>query len=40
MKVPVLVVVRIRILKGQDRRSAFNVGSWRGVMMSKRMIWL
>ena len=38
MRVTVLVVVRIRILEGQDGRSAFNVGSWRGVLMSERMI--
>lgn len=38
MKVTVLVVVRIRILEGQGGRSAFNVVSWRGVMMSERMI--
>lgn len=38
MKVTVLVVVRIRTLEGQGGISAFNVGSWRGVMMSERMV--
>lgn len=38
MKVTVLVVVIIRILESQGGSSAFNVGSWRGVMMSERMI--
>lgn len=38
MNMTVLVVVIIRILEGQGGSSAFNVGSWRGVMMSERMI--
>lgn len=33
-----MVVVRARILEGQGGSSAFIVGSWRGVMISERMI--